>query len=98
MILNEFPNMNNIKIVEQIAQDYKEWANWNKTSAKIEVFENNDSITVIHNLYDSNPEGTICNSWEFLNDIKYILKEYSNESKEDLEYVKMFWNNKRYND
>lgn len=86
-------DMDNIESVNKLANDYLKWCEWNKASEKIEIIKSQkfDNIIVIHKLFDILKAE---DSWEFLSDIKYLLNEYSNHSKEDCNYMIDFWKTK----
>lgn len=83
-----------IKIVKQLAKDFQEWCRWNKSYEIIEVIESKEfeTIVVIHQLFDDYIKVT--DSWEFIRDVKYFLKAYSDQSKEDCIYMITFWEEK----
>lgn len=84
--------MDNIDDVKNIANTFQKWVETNKGICTIEIlpsFEFN-TIIVLHNLFiDTKFE----NSWEFLDDIIYLLDMYSDNSKEDWQYMIDFWYN-----
>ena len=84
----------NITIVKKLAEYYVEWCRLNKSYESVEVLKPKHfkTIVVIHNMYD-NCLKTI-DSWEFVSDVKYFLKLYSNESDENYEFMMNFWKNK----
>lgn len=78
--------------VQLLAIAFRKWVEWNKGKCTIEILQsfNFDTIIVLHDLFgDSKLE----NSYEFLDDIIYILDLYSRESDEDWEYMIDFWYN-----
>lgn len=89
-----FLDGNDIEIVKKLAIYYEEWCYWNKSRETIEVRESEEfsTIIVVHQLFDNYIK--VCNGWEFVSDIKYFLKEYSNQTKEDYEYMLNFWEDK----
>ena len=86
-------DLDNIDTVEQLANDYLEWCEWNKTYEEIEIFESEkfESIIVVHSFFNILKAE---DGWEFLSDIKYLLQEYGTNSPEDLKYMLDFWENK----
>ena len=78
--------------VQKLAIAYRKWTKWCKSDCTIEILQSFefDTIIVLHNLFMDNK---FENSWEFLDDIIYILDLYSDESDEDWEYMIDFWCN-----
>ena len=77
--------------VEKLSNIYKKWAKWNKGNCTIEILKSFefDKIIILHNLFmDTKYE----DSWEFLDDILYILDMYSEESEENWKNMNEFWN------
>lgn len=99
LLFNLNVDYNDFNQIHQLALDFEEWCWCNKSYETIEVRKSKhfDAIIVVHELFH---ETRVIDGWEFIKDIKYILKEYSMQSKEDLEYVLDFWENKvkRYNE
>lgn len=89
-------DMDNIDTVNQIAEDFLEWIEWNKGYETIEIFESKkfESVIVIHSFFDILKAE---DGWEFIKDIKYLLQQYAINSKEDLRYMLDFWNDKLNN-
>lgn len=86
-------DMDDIKKVELLAKNFVEWCRWNKSYETIEVIKPKNFVTivVIHNLCEC--QLRICDSWDFLNDIIYLLDEYS-DNDENYDYMFNFWNKK----
>ena len=82
------------EVVKQLAEDFKEWCMWNKAIEDIEVIQSQkfDTIVVIHELFTNYTK--VADGWEFISDVKYFLKEYASNSKEDLNYMLEFWEEK----
>ena len=77
--------------VKKLSNIYKKWTKWNKGDCTIEILKSFefDKIIVLHNLFmDTKYE----DSWEFLDDILYILDMYSEESEENWKNMEDFWN------
>ena len=77
--------------VQLLAIAFRKWAEWNKGKCTIEVLQSFefDTIIVLHDLFgDSKFE----DSYEFLDDILYILDLYS-DNDENWEYMIDFWYN-----
>lgn len=77
--------------VKKLSKIYKKWTKWNKGDCTIEILKSFefDKIIVLHNLFmDTKYE----DSWEFLDDILYILDMYSEESEENWKNMNEFWN------
>lgn len=77
--------------VKKLSNIYKKWTKWNKGDCTIEILKSFefDKIIVLHNLFmDTKYE----DSWEFLDDILYILDMYSEESEENWKNMEEFWN------
>lgn len=77
--------------VKKLSNIYKKWTKWNKGDCTIEILKSFefDKIIVLHNLFmDTKYE----DSWEFLDDILYILDMYSEESEENWKNMNDFWN------
>jgi len=78
--------------VQKLAIAWKKWVAWNKGKCTIEIWQSFefDTIIVLHDFFgDSKFE----DSYEFLDDIIYLLDLYSGESDEDWEYMIDFWCN-----
>lgn len=77
--------------VQKLAINFKKWANWNKAQCTIEVLEafQLNTIVVVHDLFT---DTKIEDSWEFLNDIIYILELYA-DNEENFKYMVDFWTN-----
>lgn len=76
--------------VEKLSNIYKKWTKWNKGNCTIEILKSFefDKIIILHNLFmDTKYE----DSWEFLDDILYILDMYSEESEENWKNMNEFW-------
>ncbi len=76
--------------VEKLSNIYRKWTKWNKGDCTIEILKSFefDKIIVLHNLFmDTKYE----DSWEFLDDILYILDMYSEESEENWKNMNEFW-------
>lgn len=82
-------DMDNIDDVVYLIDSFKKWSNWNKGSCEIEVFEALDTIIIVHNLFT---DTKIEDSWEFINDITYILDMYG-DTDENFFYMVDFWVN-----
>ena len=85
-------DMENKDDVEKLAETFKKWVKWNKGDCTIEIWQSFefDTIIVLHDFFcDTKYE----DSWEFLDDIIYLLDLYSDESDENWEYMIDFWCN-----
>ena len=86
-------DMDDIKKVQLLANDFIEWCRWNKSYETIEVWKPKrfTSIVVMHNLWEC--QLSIYNSWDFLRDVIYFLDEYS-DNDDNYNYMFNFWNKK----
>lgn len=84
-------DMDNAFQVQKLAINFKKWANWNKGQCTIEVLEafRLNTIVVVHDLFT---DTKIEDSWEFLNDVIYILEMYA-DNEENFKYMVDFWTN-----
>lgn len=82
-------DMDNRDDVVYLIDSFKKWSNWNKGSCEIEVFEALDTIVIVHNLFT---DTKIEDSWEFIDDITYILDMYG-DTDENFFYMVDFWVN-----
>ena len=100
LLFNLNIDYNDFNQIHQLALDFEQWCWENKSYETIEVMESKhfDTIIVVHQLFDD--EIRVIDGWEFIKDVKYLLKQYSMHSNEDLEYVLNFWGKKikRYNE
>ena len=78
--------------VQLLAIAFKKWVEWNKGRCTIESLQSFefDTIIVLHDLFGNSK---FEDSYEFFDDIIYILDLYSDESNEDWEYIIDFWCN-----
>lgn len=100
LLFNLSIDYNNFNQIHRLASDFEQWCWENKNPETIEVIKSKhfDTIIVVHHLFDD--EIRVIDGWEFIKDVKYLLKQYSMNSNEDLEYVLNFWEEKikRYNE
>ena len=75
--------------VRKLAINFRKWIDYNKGEVIIDIYESYTlkTIVVIHNFFD---EIKICNSWDFLQDVEYVLDSYA-DSDESFTYMTNFW-------
>ena len=94
-LMNDFNDidMDDFDKVELLAKNFTEWCGWNKSYPTIEVIQSKefaDKIVVIHNLFETSGV-KICDNWDFIEDVKYLISEYVDLREDDLEYCVDFW-------
>lgn len=85
-------NMDDKFEVQKLAIAWRKWTTLNKERCTIEIWQSFefDTIIVLHDFFGSSK---FEDSYEFLDDVLFLLELYSMKSDEDWEYMIDFWCN-----